>query len=286
MSSDRPTILLFGSPDFAGPTLEKLTADQRFNLLGVVTQPDQPAGRHQTLTPPPLKTAALKLDLPVYQFPSLKKDEAVAVIRQLAPDVIVVVAYGKIIPQTVLDIPRHGCLNIHPSLLPKYRGASPIQAVLVNGDATTGVTIMQLDAEMDHGPILAQRAVDILADDTAESLRYSLSCEGAALLLNVLPDYLTGQITPQEQDHAAATFTKLLTSADAKIDWSKSAATIDGHIRAYTPWPGAWTDATGQRVKILKAHLEGDDLIIQRVQAEGKQAMDYGEYLKGHQPLL
>lgn len=286
LSNNQQTkVLFFGTPEFAVPTLERLAADPTWQIVGVVTQPDKPAGRSQQLTAPAVKVAASKLGLPVYQFPTLKDESAQKTMAALGAAVAVVVAYGKIIPQSVLDSVPHGFVNIHPSLLPKYRGASPIQSAMLAGELTTGVTVMVLDAEMDHGPILAQRTVDILDDDTAASLHHSLACEGADVLLSVLPDYLAGKLTPQPQDHAAATVTTLLEKDDGKIDWRSPAEYIDRHIRAMTPWPGAWTDITGKRVKVLKAHLVEQQLHVDVVQPEGKQPMDYGTYLRGNLPL-
>lgn len=283
--NSKTKVLFFGTPAFALPALERLAADSRWQIVGVITQPDKPAGRKQQLTPPPAKLSAIKFNLPVFQFPTLKDPSVQQAIANLQADVAVVVAYGKIIPQAVLDSIPHGWLNIHPSLLPKYRGSSPIQSAMLAGDTITGVTVMVLDADMDHGPILAQHQVNILDDDTAESLNHSLACEGADLLLTVLPDYLAGKVTPVPQDHSAATFTEQLEKDDGKIDWRMSPEAIDRHIRAMTTWPGAWTDVTGKRVKVLKAHLVDQSLHLDVVQAEGKQPMDYGTYLLGNLPL-
>jgi len=284
-NNSKTRVLFFGTPAFTLPALERLAADTRWQIVGVVTQPDKPAGRKQQLTAPAAKVTAAKLGLPVFQFPTLKDQAALQTIVSLNADVAVVVAYGKIIPAVILDSIPHGFLNIHPSMLPKYRGSSPIQSAMLAGERTTGVTVMILDAETDHGPILAQREVNILDDDTSESLHYSLACEGADLLLAVLPDYLDGKLKPTPQDHTAATFTEQLEKDDGKIDWRMSAEAIDRHIRAMTPWPGAWTDITGKRVKVLKAHLVDQGLHLDVVQAEGKQPMDYGTYLRGNLPL-
>ncbi len=278
-------LLLMGTPYFAVPVFDALLASGQYDIVGVVTQPDKPVGRKQRLTPPAVKAWATEHDLPVYQFASLKDPAAAQTITELKPDIAVVAAYGKLIPKTILDIPQHGCVNIHPSLLPEYRGPSPIQTALLDGAVRTGVSIMLLDEEMDHGPILGQRTTEVLADDTNQSLQHSLACEGADLLLELLPDYCAGRLQPQPQNHAEATFTTLLHNADAQIDWNKPANEIDCLIRAMHPEPGAWTDVTGTRVKVLKAHLEGTELILDQVQPAGKQPMSYEEFLNGNEPL-
>ncbi|MFA5358508.1 MAG: methionyl-tRNA formyltransferase [Patescibacteria group bacterium] len=277
-------IVFLGTPNFAVPSLIKL-AKAGYNIIGVVTQEDKPMGRKQIITPPPIKIEAQKLGLRIYQF--AKIDEAATEeIKKLSPDLIIVVAYGQILPQAFLDIPKYGCLNIHPSLLPKYRGASPIQHAILNGDRQTGVTIMLLDAKMDHGPIIAQEKFEIIEDDDSESLSNHLACEGAEMLTKILPDYLEGKIQLWQQDHDEATFTKMIKNETAKIDWQKTPTEIERCIRAFFPWPGAWTDITGKKVKILKAHLENGELALDKVQVEGKASMSYQDYLRGNKPLL
>lgn len=284
MEQSSPKILFFGTPEFALPALNRLQ-DDGFTIIGVVTQPDKPAGRKKTLTPPPVKLAAQKLNLPVYQWPKFD-DEAMAEITKLAPDLIIVVAYGKILPKKLLDLPKFGCLNIHPSYLPSYRGPSPIQTAILNGDQFTGVSIIKLDEKMDHGPIITQQEFEILADDNYESLSNSLACEAAGILVKIIPAYISGKLPPVEQNHQVATSTTIIEKEDGRIDWHNDPKVIDRQIRAYYPWPGAWTDVTGQRVKIQRAHLADGQLILDWVQPEGKEPMRYDDYLNGNQPLF
>jgi len=197
------------------------------------------------------------------------------------------VAYGKILPKKILDIPPHGVINLHPSLLPQYRGPTPIQEAILDGQNQTGVSIIKLDEKTDHGPIIAQKKLEILEDDNNESLSNSLACEGADFLIKVLPDYLQSKLTPKEQSDKFASYTKLISPQDTKINWKKSPLEIYHQIRAYSPRPGAWTDITGKRVKILKASLnENGELEIDEVQPPGKKKMPYSEYLKGNEPLV
>lgn len=277
-------IVFLGTPEFSLPALNKLI-DNGYNIVGVITRTDQPVGRKQILTSPPIKQLAEKNNLPVFQFKKFDA-EAIAQIKELQPDLMVLVAYGKILPAEFLNIPKFGVLNIHPSLLPKYRGPSPIQSAILNGETKTGISIIKLDAEMDHGPIVAQQEFEIIDDDDYQSLGSALACEGAELLVSTLPAYLAGEIQPTEQDHSAATYTKILSKEDGEIDWKKTPIEIYCQIRAFYPWPGAWTDNTGKRVKILKAHIDPNaELIIDQVQPEGKEPMRYQDYLNGNEPL-
>jgi len=298
MNNTNIKIVFMGTPQFAVPCLLKLK-EADYNLIGVITQPDKPTGRQQKLTPPPVKIEAQKLNLPIYQFNKLDQ-EAIKKIKELNPDLIIVVAYGKILPAEILALPPHGCLNIHPSLLPHYRGPSPIQTAIFKGEKQTGITIIKLDQKLDHGPIIAQETFDILNDDNAESLSNNLACEGAELLIKILPDYLENKIKSQPQDDSQATFTKIITQEDAKINWRETPPEIDCQIRAFYPSPGAWTNITGppaealssrraqvgKKVKILKAHLEEGELVIDQVQPESKKAMSYNDYLQGNEPLV
>ncbi len=247
-------ILFFGTPEFAVPSLQKLHTDG-FEIISVVTQPDKPVGRKQTLTPSAIKIAAEELTIPVLQPITLKNDEARALITPLNPDIIVVVAYGKIIPPWLLALSKHGCVNVHPSLLPKYRGASPIPAPIVHGDTETGVTIMLMDEEVDHGPTLAQETVQLDGTETGESLSKKLSEIGAELLSKTLQEYVRGALQPREQNHSAATSTEILTRDHGKIDWNKSAIEVHRIIRAYYPWPGAWTQIEDKRLKIISSSV-------------------------------
>jgi methionyl-tRNA formyltransferase len=248
-------ILFFGTSDFAVPSLKALASDGRFEIAGVVTQPDRPVGRHATMTPPAVKVTATELGITTIQQPEKLKDEAFqSWIREVGPacDAFVIVSYGKILPQWLLDLPKKGVINVHGSLLPRWRGASPIQAAIAAGDATSGVTIMLIDAEMDHGPVLAMKETPIHLDDTGGSLHDRLAPLGAEILPDTLAGYLDGTIMPQEQDHSKATPCKILSRDDGKIDWAKSADEISRLVRAYNPWPGTWTMFHGKRLKILK----------------------------------
>lgn len=248
-------VLFFGTPEFAIPSLQQLHADG-FNIIGVVTQPDKPVGRKQELTPSPVKIAALELCLPVFEPPTLKSDEAQQMLSALQPDLIVVVAYGKIIPPWLLALPKHGCINVHPSLLPKYRGASPIPAPILHGDTETGVTIMRMDEELDHGPILSQEIIQLDGTETGESLSKTLAALGAQQLSHTLNGYIAGTIKARDQNHDEATYTEILSREHGKIDWSQPAIDIERMIRAYYPWPGTWCLVNGgTRLKILSARL-------------------------------
>ncbi len=244
-------LIFMGSPQFAVPTLEALT--RSYNVLAVYTQPDKPAGRGKTLTAVPVAQWAAERGLPIYQPRSFRKDPtAIEQLRALQPDVVVVAAYGLILPQAVLDVPRFGCVNVHGSILPRHRGAAPIAAAILAGDAETGITIMQMDAGMDTGPMLSVGREPIRSDDTTASLSERLSHLGARLLIETLPGYLSGAITPQVQPSEGITHSPKINKADAQIDWDRSAIEIDRMVRAYIPWPGAFTGWNGQMVKILR----------------------------------
>ncbi len=225
-------------------------------FVGVITKPTEPAGRKHDPTPPPIAAWAKERGVRCWQPET--KEALTTLLRELAPDVAVVVAYGKIITSEALTIPEFGFVNLHPSLLPKYRGPSPIQSAIANGDTETGVTLMLLDAEVDHGPILAQERVPLSPTATRSSLERELAERGAALLERVLPEYLTGRITPQPQDHVRATTTPLLSREDGRIFWDEPAAVIERKIRAYEGWPGTWCALTdGRRLKVLKSAVNG-----------------------------
>lgn len=274
-------IIFFGTSFFAVPTLLNLVKNN-FNIVAVISQPDRPVGRQQIIEPTPVKKVAVENGLLVKQFENIHNQEAINFIKKTQPDLIIVVAYGQIIPKEILVIPKYGCLNIHPSLLPKYRGAAPVATAILNGDSETGVTIMQLDEKMDHGPIITQEIFSILDDDNMESLQNSLACEGAKMLVKILPDYLLGDIKPQPQDDFLATYTKILTKENGQINWQKTPAEIDRQIRAFYPWPGAWTTHQGKIVKIISAHLESNKLRIDLLQPAGKRVMNYNEFVNGY----
>jgi len=313
--------VFFGTPQFAAIILEKLIiADIR--PIGVVCAPDKPVGRKQVLTAPLTKILAQKHEIEVLQPKSTKDDEFLEKLRNLDLDLIVVVAYGKILPKKLIEIPRHGTMNVHPSLLPQWRGPSPIQYALLNGDEETGVTIMLLDEKMDHGPILKNTRVKI-KDQNYVALSKRLTEEGARLLIETIPRWIDGEIEPKKQDHSKATYSKIITKEDGKIYWSKSAEEIEHMTRAFYPWPGAYTfwktskgvkklnivdakqitwvsDALGasniQRLKfgevflgktnILAVRCQEGALILKKLQLEGGRAVTAQEFLNGHQDFV
>jgi len=246
-----PSIVFMGSPEFALPTLRVLAG--HYPIAGVVTQPDRPKGRGQSLTPPPVKELAQELGLPIIQPRRLREPEAMQQLRAWQPDLIVVTAFGQILKPEVLDLPRFGCINVHASLLPRWRGAAPIQAAILQGDEQTGVTIMRMDPGVDTGPTLNQRAIPILTDDTATSLSERLAALGAELLIETLPSYLTGERVPRPQDETSATYAPMLKKEDGMLDFTQPAASLARRVRAYNPWPGAFTLWHGQILKICRA---------------------------------
>ena len=273
-------IVFFGTPELSVPVLQALITASNINVVAVVTQPDKPVGRKQELTPPPVKVVADSAGIPVWQFSTLKNPEAVAQLSSVEADAFVVFAYGKMIPDDVLSIPRLGCLNLHPSLLPAYRGPAPINAPILNGDSETGVTIMLLDSGMDTGPILAQTNVAVASDDTAETLGDRLIAIGAPLLVETLQKYADGEIKPQTQKEEGITITKKLDREDGLIVKGEDPTTIDRKIRAYFPWPGCYTiikhNGLDLRVKLLPKSM---------VQPEGKSPMTLPEFERGYGPL-
>lgn len=246
------SIVFAGAPSFAVPSLRRL-AGAGHAISTVITQPDQPAGRGRQLRPPPVKTAAEELGLPVWQPAGLRNPDAVARLRALAPEVIVAVAYGQILRQEVLDIAPRGVLNVHPSLLPRWRGASPVAAAILAGDDITGATIMLMDAGMDSGPVLAQRELAVDPMDTAGALAAKLAELGAGLLAQTLPRWLAGEIAPRPQDETRMTTCSLLRKEDGVIDWQAPAVDIWRRVRAYNPWPGASTILDGRLLHIWQA---------------------------------
>ena len=243
-----------GSPDFAVPALRALAA-ARYPIVGVITQPDRPAGRGNVLTPPPVKVAALELGLDVYQPEKLRAPEAMQRLRDWNPGLIVVAAFGQILRPEVLTLPQHGCVNIHASLLPRHRGAAPIQAAILAGDKETGITIMLMDEGIDTGPILAQRSIEILPTETGGSLFEKLAVMGGELLLETLPRYLNGEIRPQPQPAEGATYAPMLKKDDGLLDFTRPAAELERKIRAFQPWPGAFMRWQGGPLKIHRAHV-------------------------------
>ena len=251
MSRRALRVVFMGTPAFAVPTLDTLLR-RGHDVVGVFTQPDRPAGRGRRLRPSPVKAFAEQHELPVFQPASLRNDpEARAEIAGLKPDAIVVAAYGLFLPRVVLETPRYGCLNIHPSLLPKYRGPSPVISAILEGEETSGVTIMLLDEGMDTGPILAQESVAIGSEETADELTGRLFEMGSDLLAQTLEEWVSGEITPSSQNDAEVTITRLLKRKDGLLDWSESASAIERRIRAFTPWPGTFTSWNGRTLKVL-----------------------------------
>ena len=244
-------MVFMGSPAFAVPTLQGLA--EAYPVVGVVTQPDRPAGRGRVLTPPPVKETAGRLGIPVLQPERLRTPEATRALAGWAPDIIIVAAYGQILRSEILALPQHGCVNVHASLLPRWRGAAPIQAALRAGDPVTGITIMKMDAGMDTGGILAQASLSIEADDTSESLADRLAPLGASLLLDTLPRYLRGDLRPVPQDGSLVTQAPLLKKEDGRLDFSRCAIELERQVRAYQPWPGTFLEWEGRRLGVLRA---------------------------------
>jgi methionyl-tRNA formyltransferase len=292
-----------GTPAFAVPALERLASDGH-QLVAVYTQPDKPAGRGRALTPPPLKQRALALGLAVRQPPTLRRAGEVEALKALAPQAIVVAAYGKLLPPEVLAIPPLGCLNIHPSLLPRHRGPAPVTAALLAGDATTGVTIMLLDEGMDTGPILAQQEVAIGPEETAGELLARLAPVGADLLADVIVRWVAGQIKPRRQDDKLATASRLLSREEGELDWTCPAEELARRVRALQPWPGTYTRWQGRVLKVLAVRPRteisspGPGVVMVRdgacltgtgdaclellgVQLEGRQPLGMAEFLRG-----
>ena len=294
-------IIFMGTPDFAVPCLQSVL-DAGHEVSAVFTQPDKPRGRKQILTPPEVKVLALEKGLTVYQPKTLKDGEALSVISAFSPDVIVVAAYGKILPKEILDLPRYGCINVHGSLLPKYRGAAPIQWSVINGDKETGVTIMQMAEGLDTGDMLYQKAIPIGIDDTAESMFDKLAALGAEMLVEALELLPQGKLTPVKQDDSLSSYAPMLDKDISDIDWSKSAAQVHDLVRGLYSWPVAQTTLNGKKLKIYSTSLcdkNGEagrvisldpltvacgtgSVIINELQLEGKKRMDASAFLIGH----
>ena len=250
--NQRLRIVFAGTPEFAVPPLEALHAAGH-EIVAVYTRPDRPAGRGQSLTASPVKRRALELGLPVEQPATLKVADAVARLRERAPDLMVVVAYGLILPQAVLDVPRLGCWNIHASLLPRWRGAAPIQRAILAGDDITGITIMQMDAGLDTGPMLLVREVPIRPGESGGELHDRLSRVGAEAIVAAVSEWQAGRITPRPQPAEGASYAAKLRKEEARIDWSQAAAVIARQVRAFNPWPVAETTWDGRQLRIWRA---------------------------------
>ena len=294
-------IIYMGTPDFAVPALKALASSEH-EVCAVFTQPDKPRGRKMILTPPDVKVCAQSLNIPVYQPESMKNGDALEIINQYNPDVIVVAAYGKILPKAVLDAPKFGCVNIHGSLLPKYRGAAPIQQSVLNGDKVTGITTMLMDVGLDTGDILLTKETEIGENETSGELFDRLAVLGGELILKTLCALEKGEITPQKQDESLATHTSKIDKSLCPIDFSKSASEVHNKVRGLNPWPVATTKICGKNVKIYSTKLcpksgkSGEVLStkplvvacgeksveILELQPEGKKRMTADAFLAGH----
>jgi len=296
-----PTIVFMGTPDFSLPTLT--AADEAFQVLGVVTQPDRKAGRGRKVSLSPVKKEALRRDLPLIQPQSLKEDHVRRTLRSWNPDLIVVAAFGQILPPSLLELPEHGCLNVHASLLPRWRGASPINAAVLHGDPQSGVTIMKMDAGLDTGPILSQRSTAITPQETAGSLFRRLADMGGALLVETIPPYLRGEIRPRPQDESQATYAPQLSRSDGRLNFNHTAQELERQVRAFHPWPGTFTFWDQKRLIVHRAQAANvtspgigvltrvEDhpavgtsqgiLILEQVQPAGKSSMPGEAFLRG-----
>jgi methionyl-tRNA formyltransferase len=295
-------VVFMGSPELAAKVLESLTA--RYKVVGVVTQPDRPAGRGKVLSPPPVKVLADQLNIPTIQ-PERLRDEAFAQLQAWNPDVIVVAAFGQILRQRVLDLPIYGCINVHASYLPRWRGAAPIQAAILHGDEFTGVSIMKMDAGIDTGPVLVQEKVYLTEDETLTSLTDKLATLGASLLISTLEEYISGRLEPTPQPDSGDTYAGMLTKEDGLLDFEHSAIKVDRKVRALNDWPGTFYKFNGQVLKIRKvetilteAHPAGIRSVLAKVpvistpdgwvkllevQPAGKKWMPGSDFLRGIQ---
>jgi methionyl-tRNA formyltransferase len=303
-------IVFMGTPDFSVPPLRALASRPDFEICRVITQPDRPKGRGRKPTPPPVKQAALDLGLPVSQPEKLNTDVMVEELTALAPDYLVVAAYGQILSQRILDIPAKLPINIHASLLPKYRGAAPIQAAIRNRDQKSGITTMVMVKELDAGDILLVKETPIHPEDTAQDLHDRLAEIGAGLILETIDRIDAGRLTPTPQDPEKATYAPMLKKEDGRIDWTRSHLDVVAHIRAMNPWPGAFTELSGRRLKLFKASVGSDKtahppgtvcatdeagihvaagrgtVIIQELMGRSGKRLSADEFLRGHSLAL
>ncbi|NTU98807.1 methionyl-tRNA formyltransferase [Candidatus Falkowbacteria bacterium] len=300
--------IFIGTPAFSVPALEALLSDHDFNVVAVISQPDRPIGRKQEVTPTPVKQSALLAGVPVLQPEKIR--EIIPQISELKPEIIIVVAYAQIIPEELLRLPKFGCINIHASLLPKYRGASVLQAPILNGDKESGVTIMKMDKTLDTGPIINQAKINLEPDETPSTLAKKLSDLGASILTTTLKKFISGEFKAVPQNNSFSSYVKMLTKDDGRIDWNDSAENIERKVRAMMPWPGAWTTWDGQTLKITAVNKEIrrieqyrpgeafsdhgklaiqcgiDALVVERLQLEGKSVMGSEEFLRGNAKIL
>jgi methionyl-tRNA formyltransferase len=314
-------VVFMGTPEFAVPSLRLLIeqatpgalAPDGLEIVGVVTRVDKPSGRGRQVAPSPVKQLALEAGLPLFQPGPLRRAESLELLISLSPDIIIVAAFGQILPAEVIHLPTRGCLNVHASLLPRHRGASPIAASILAGDAETGVTIMRMDEGLDTGPILTRHATPIGPDETTGELTARLAEIGAELLGATLPHWLAGEITPKAQDESRATMTRLVRKEDGLLDWTRPVDLLARQARACTPWPGAYTFWNDQQLKILRAHVvdpgaAGDEkrpgdayllpetgltvacgagaLALAVIQLQGKRALPAADLLRGYPALV
>jgi methionyl-tRNA formyltransferase len=300
--------IFMGTPELARASLAALLNSEVCEVVAVVTQPDRPKGRELKLQPSPVKSLALEANVAILQPERARNEEFIQQLRAVQPDLIAVAAFGQILPQSILDLPRFGCLNVHTSLLPKYRGAAPIQWAILNGDTETGVTIMKMDAGMDTGPILTQEKTAIEPEDTSETVHDRLATIGAGLLVRTIPGYVAGRVEARAQPSEGVTYAPKIKKSDGQIDWSQTATVISNRVRGFAPWPGAFThlpdESQGGLVKIWKmeiAELPGPPgeilqadragivvgcgagaLRILMLQREGGRRLSASEFLAGH----
>src|SRR5215204_5510280 len=293
-------IVFMGSPDFSLPSLRALA--QHYEVAGVITQPDRASGRGREVKSPPVKTFALALGIPIMQPEKLRALEAMEQLRAWAPDLIVVAAFGQILKKDVLELPRYGCINVHASLLPRWRGAAPINAAILAGDEETGITLMQMDVGLDTGPTLAKSSIRLTPTDTAGSVFQTLSQLGADLLIKTIPRWIAGEIQPQVQDDALATYAPMMKKEEGKLDFTDDVHELERRVRAFNPWPGTFMDFNGTILKVHRAHVEHGDvevgqrlivedqpavgargglLILDEVQPGGKKSMNGKSFLAG-----
>lgn len=294
-------VIFMGSPEFALPSLRGLHLHS--NLVGVVTQPDRQAGRGRKLTPPPVKIMAEELGIEVFQPKTLRTEDAYTKLKQWTSDVIVVAAFGQILRENILNLPPYGCINVHASLLPRWRGAAPINAAILHGDTETGITIMKMDSGLDTGPILSKRAIPITKEDTAGSLSKELAQLGSELLIETLPKYISGEITPSPQPDEGSTYAPMLSKKDGELDFNQAAEFLSRKVRAFNPWPGTFTYWKSQPLKILNSFpiqqtlgvpgsrtiyddlpaisTQSGTLVIQNLQPAGKKPMNGQVFLNG-----
>lgn len=298
-------IIFMGTPEFAAPAVDSLI-EAGHEIAAVFSQPDKPKGRGYSMTPPPVKVKALEYGIPVYQPNSMRDGEALGIFNEIQPDIAVVIAYGKILPREILDAPKYGCINVHASLLPKYRGAAPIQWSVIDGESKTGVTTQQMDVGIDTGDILMSHETEIQPNETAGELHDRLSVMGAKLIVDTLSALEKGELTPQKQDDSRSCYASMLTKELCRIDWTQDAQTIHNKIRGLSPWPVAVAVMEGKRIKIHRSSLsamqnesakcgevisvspltikcDGNSAVeLIEIQAEGKKRMKSEDYLRGH----